>query len=988
MPDKPNLAKAYVQIVPSADGIKGQLGQIMQSEGESAGQGAGSGFASFFGKAAIGAGIGAVAAKVAGAVAGAVRDSVESYADYEQLVGGVETLFKGSASTVQNYAKQAYQTAGLSANEYMEQVTSFSASLISSLGGDTAEAAEKGNMAIVDMADNVNKMGSSMESVQNAYQGFAKQNYTMLDNLKLGYGGTKSEMERLLADAERIKRANGEMADYSINSFADIVDAIHVVQTEMGITGTTAEEAEETISGSAQSMQAAWGNLMTGMGDETQSTKALVNDFADSAVTYLGNVLPAIGNTVEGVFSAVGSIVEEVFALMSGADQKTYSLQKSLEGITENAELQKQVTDENAASALVMIARIDELAQKEEKSALEKEQLAIYVEKLNELMPGLNLEYDKMADSLNMSAEGMRDFVEQAAKQQALAIYQDELAEAYKLQADAFVNLARKQNDADEANKAYADGLDDLDAKLADNMITADAYQTEVERLIEAQDSAAFAQGQAQKAYDDASDAVTEVEGKVTEYAEALGLVEDAEEGAGDAAKGMTDAQLAAAEATKKATREATMLYAEIYNAARGNGDLRESYDELSGELERLRPDLNDNQIALIEQELATLNLRATMQELVTGYPDAIRAVQDYGWSVGQLSQFLIDNGITAEEWGSQIGSTTESIINSFQKIDTDLGLSLDEMAGNMRSNIDTYAEWNDNMARLTQQAADSTSEGAAAFVEYLRQLGPGAAVQVAALADDTSGQLEEFGAMFDEAGQEAVEAFFGPFSTDTSVPEAAAGLIEDAAAAADEAADWEDKGGQYMTDLSTGIQGAAGEVTGAAESVVLQAQDAAAGAGSWVTLGYDMASGIALGIDNGGTAVSEAVRRIVADALAAGQDEADSHSPSRRFAEELGAHLPTGIALGIEDNMDPLLRASRDMIDRSLIAAQSAQLDGYASSASYDDGTAALLETWLPRLANMQVVMQEGTLVGVLTPGIDSGLWTRANYAGRGLAG
>lgn len=984
----PDLAKAYVQIVPSAEGIKGQLGQIMQSEGESAGQGAGAGFASFFGKAAIGAGIGAVVAKVAGAVAGAVRDSVESYADYEQLVGGVETLFKESASTVQNYAKQAYQTAGLSANEYMEQVTSFSASLISSLGGDTAKAAEKGNMAIIDMADNVNKMGSSMESVQNAYQGFAKQNYTMLDNLKLGYGGTKSEMERLLADAERIKRANGEMADYSIDSFADIVDAIHVVQTEMGITGTTAEEAEETISGSAQMMKAAWGNLMTGMGDETQSTKALVNDFADSAITYVGNVLPAIGNTVEGVFSAIGSITEEVFALMSGADQKTYSLQKSLEGITENAQLQKQVTDENAASALVMIAHIDELAQKEEKSALEKEQLAIYVEKLNELMPGLNLEYDKMADSLNMSAESMRDFVEQAAKQQALAIYQDELAEAYKLQADAFVNLAEKENAVTDAQKAYDDTMADSTATMRYAGETLHDYNDRMDALRGPLTLAEQQQTEANQALEDADSVVKEVEGKVMEYAKALGLVEDAEEGAGDAAKGMTDAQLAAAEATKKATREATMLYAEIYNAARGNGDLRESYDELSGELERLRPDLNDNQIALIEQELATLNLRATMQELVTGYPDAIRAVQDYGWSVGQLSQFLIDNGITAEEWGSKVDSTTDSIINSFQKIDTDLGLSLDEMASNLQANIDAYASWNDNMAILTERAAGSSEAGAAAFVEYLRTLGPGAAVQVAALVDDTSGKLDEFGSMFGAAGQEAVEAVFGEIGGDTSVPEAAAGLIEDAAAAADGAADWEDKGGQYMTDLSTGIQGAAGEVTSAAESVILQAQDAAAGAGSWVTLGYDMASGIALGIDNGGTAVSEAVRRIVADALAAGQDEADSHSPARRFADELGAHLPTGIALGIEENMDPLLQASRDMIDRSLIAAQSAQLDGYAASASYDDGTAELLETWLPRLANMQVVMQDGTLVGVLTPGIDSGLWTRANYAGRGLAG
>src|SRR5574344_1381281 len=179
--------------------------------------------------------VGAAAVAAAGTAIVAVgKQAIEKYAEYEQLVGGVETLFKKSADTVMGYAENAYKTAGLSANEYMNTVTSFSASLLQSLGGDTKAAAEKANVAITDMSDNANKMGTSMEMIQNAYQGFSKQNYTMLDNLKLGYGGTKAEMERLLEDAEKISGV-----EYDISSYADVVDAIHVVQTEMGITGTT-----------------------------------------------------------------------------------------------------------------------------------------------------------------------------------------------------------------------------------------------------------------------------------------------------------------------------------------------------------------------------------------------------------------------------------------------------------------------------------------------------------------------------------------------------------------------------------------------------------------------------------------------------------------------------------------------------------------------------------------------------------------------------
>ena len=190
------------------------------------------------------------------------KEALDSYSSFEQLTGGVETLFKDSGSTVEEYAQQAYQTAGMSANEYMDTITSFSTSLISSLGGDTAKAAEAGNQAVIDMSDNANKMGTNIQDIQNAYQGFAKQNYTMLDNLKLGYGGTKEEMERLLADAEKLTGQH-----YDLSSFNDITEAIHAIQTEMGITGTTAKEAATTIEGSVNSAKAAYSNWLTSLGE-------------------------------------------------------------------------------------------------------------------------------------------------------------------------------------------------------------------------------------------------------------------------------------------------------------------------------------------------------------------------------------------------------------------------------------------------------------------------------------------------------------------------------------------------------------------------------------------------------------------------------------------------------------------------------------------------------------------------------------------------
>lgn len=297
------IAKAYVQIVPSMQGFGDTVRSAVQGEADSAGTKSGKSFGGMFKSAAMG-GIKMVGAGIAAAGAAAVaiaKNSLEAYADYEQLVGGVETMFKENSDLMLSYAKDSYKTAGISANEYMETVTGFSAAMIKSLGGNTAEAAKLADTAITDMADNANKMGTSMESIQNAYQGFAKQNYTMLDNLKLGYGGTKEEMQRLIDDANKIRESQGINTKLSIDSFADITTAIHEVQTEMGITGTTAKEAGSTISGSVNTMKAAWQNLLVGIADDSADFDSLINNFVDSVVVAGENIIPRVQTIIGGL---------------------------------------------------------------------------------------------------------------------------------------------------------------------------------------------------------------------------------------------------------------------------------------------------------------------------------------------------------------------------------------------------------------------------------------------------------------------------------------------------------------------------------------------------------------------------------------------------------------------------------------------------------------------------------------------------------------
>lgn len=345
MADGIELGKAYVQIVPSAQGIKSALTEMFDEEteglGEQTGQSIGQELIGTLKKVIAAAGIGKI-----------ISDSINMGGALQQSLGGVETLFKDSADTVKEYAAQAYRTVGLSANDYMEQTTSFAASLLSSVSQDTDAAAQLANMAMVDMADNANKMGTDMQDIQNAYQGFAKQNYTMLDNLKLGYGGTQAEMQRLLKDAEKISGVH-----YDLGNLADMYSAIHVIQKEMDITGTTAKEASTTLTGSFAAMKAAAENVLADWSTGADLTTPL-QGLVETAQTFLvGNLLPMIGNVLAGIPELVYTLVPEI--LQSGTQLVTSLAEGFTQGIPDflsNALPQLlQFTEELRANAGVFV---------------------------------------------------------------------------------------------------------------------------------------------------------------------------------------------------------------------------------------------------------------------------------------------------------------------------------------------------------------------------------------------------------------------------------------------------------------------------------------------------------------------------------------------------------------------------------------------------------------------------------------------------------
>lgn len=939
------------------------------------------GFGDTMKKAFVGTAVITALKKVGQAVYDVGKAAVSSYADYEQLVGGVETLFKGSASIVEGYAKTAYKTAGLSANEYMETVTSFSASLLQSLGNDTAKAAEKADMAVTDMADNANKMGTSMEAIQNAYQGFAKQNYTMLDNLKLGYGGTKTEMERLLKDAEALKKKQGEVAHYSVDSYADIVDAIHVVQTEMGVTGTTALEASETISGSMASAKASIGNLLTGMVDTDQDIIALGEQTAGAVATAFENVAPAIANFMTVGVRAIGDAVDPANKVsralgdIEAAQERVTSSNNILELVSRYRALQEQAENSETSSS--------ELANIEKELTSVRNQLATATgnakiaqsESNDELAEAI--EYEEALAQREKERAQMQLY-EDVAKGAAaygeslheLSVVSGELADAEKQYADTTEN--KTKNAAQEYSKLSGE-IDDLSDSFFDGEISVDEMHTRLDEIADSVykltgEKVEFTDILAGKEYidnlsltfdnladrtivtyeemdalrtrqDDLTESTESYREKVAnlvdnglltadEAAGYLGITvddlkdvldevaestDDVGESADDTAEELTDEQKAAKDLKKSLADIGT----EAYNALEAGEDLRDKYDDLTGQLESLDGELDETTLSLVNTALETLNLAATNQELTDGYPGFVTAAQNAGVSLSNLSAWLIDNEVTAEEWGSQVSGAVDGVINNFTEVKTSTGQSVAEMKSALESNIAAYTTWNSNIAALMAGAVASGDQSKIAFVQALQDMGIGAAAQVAAMAEDVDGTLAEFGPLFADAADQGMLEVKNSIEGGTAPSKAAAKSSMEDVQDAMESIDFAATGKDAMSDLASGIKQKTGTATSAARSVANSAK-ASAGDVSFYSVGYNMDYGMASGIWGGKSLVTSAAQSVARSAYDAAKRVLGIHSPSTVFRDGVGKMITEGISTGMTapDVLHALELASSEVSD------------------------------------------------------------------------
>ena len=779
-----------------------------------------------------------------------VKDAVQGFADYEQLVGGVETLFGNSADKVEQYAQQAYQSAGLSANEYMETVTSFSASLLSSLGGDTAKAAEIADQAIVDMADNANKMGTSMESIQSAYQGFAKQNYTMLDNLKLGYGGTKSEMERLLDDAEQIKAAHGEMASYSIDSYADIVEAIHVVQTEMGITGTTAKEATETISGSIASAEAAFENFKTGLADENADIEQLAEDLAEGIVTAARNIVPVVQAAILGI----GEAILDIPSALQAVHDRAILVQDTFAGTRARAQEARDAFAEasgaigsESGTALALVTELYNLADGSNTSAAGQERLKAVVNELNSMIPNLGLEYDDLTGSINLTKDAVLDLIQAQINQEQIAALMEELSAIEQAHAEVEEHLAQARRDLVTATNELNAAQTDLDTQTTGN-VTHDLELKDA--VVEATD-----------AYNDQVWYVQQLE------------------------------------------QESAALDAEANGLAQQIADLGTSTVETSNaneELAETERELTEEEEAAAKAAEEAARAHEELVEALGGMPDILEAA---GKSAEEMAELLESAGMTADDFAAGVEDVRDSIVNSFQEMKDNTEVTAESMIEVLTNNLSQQQEWSGNMHDLWDQTWGDEGAGGTvrAFLSYMQEQGPEYASVVEEWANGGYDQLVEAAQLWADAAEQSAADYTDGIAAKNAVAQESGQELAEAGNAGADAVDFQGTGDQKGQELASGIEGESGNVANAATQAVNQAH-AQASTIKFNDVGYYISAGIATGIIQNATAVQNAARQVVQRAKEAAQSEAAIGSPSKVFADEVGYWITEGIASGLEN--------------------------------------------------------------------------------------
>lgn len=937
------LAKAYVQIVPSMEGLQGQLAKLFPDgvggeQGGKMGKNLGKSLLAAFG-----------AYKVADKLGDVIKSAFSEGAALEQSIGGIETLFKSSAGKVEQYASDAFKTAGVSANEYMENVTSFSASLISSLGGDTAKAAEAAHTAMVDMSDNANKMGTNIADIQNAYQGFAKQNYTMLDNLKLGYGGTKTEMERLLADAEKISGIK-----YNIDNLADVYAAVHVIQGELDITGTTAKEAATTFSGSFGSMKAAAANLLGTLTNGGDTAKAL-DDLEESAGNFADNFI-RMGKQGVQQLDKLGDALEDGIAKKLGVSKAELEGVKTVLAaiITQIAAAQILGKLEGVTISLETLRTAALKAGTSLKNSMTGGSIAIAAaaaggQMLASIIDGITEEIDEAHDPLTDLSADTQGIVSAAH-------------EAAKAIAETSQKFDENMNSAEESSAAYVGMVDRLEELNAQTSLTS-TEQAEMESIVQSLNEGMPELG---LAIDSTTGHLNKnraaIEAVVTSYnrqakaqAAQESLVELYKEQAKaeEALKNATDERTAAlAAGTDMQSDYGAAVNTAYVTASEAMRTVNEQIDAANTAIAELsEQEKKSADSALANMSEIQLAAQRTHSVIYTVGEDSYKVSADAADSIAELSH----------QYTSMLGQTADSIYNSmdlFSKPAELAEVSAEDLVNAMDSNYERISDWSDGLAELIDRGV---SDG---LIDKLREAGPSSAAEIKAMTSMSDTELQDYSDKFDAAYSKAYKAA-------------------------------EKSLGNMRDESSRQIQNIISDVAGKSPSL----QEA-----------YDILGGYAAaGFANGLTRpekladIDRAAQQMVDAAYQSVKAAAGIHSPSRLFAD-LGGYIPQGMARGISGGMAEVSAAAADMVSA---AAGEVRLPDYTSAdsahnavraaAKRDERTAGRLTASTAEHAQnaaesgkqavFNLVIDSDTVASVIAPALDVINGANLNLTARGVA-
>lgn len=864
MAEGTKLADAYVQIIPVAKGISNNLKELLgelPEVGEESGEKTGEGFASKLKGVIAKAGLTAAIGKV-------VQEAFTEGAALEQSLGGVETLFKEHADIVKKNAEEAYRTAGLSANEYMENVTSFSASLLSSLGGDTEKAAKIADMAMIDMSDNANKFGTDMSAIQNAYQGFAKQNYTMLDNLKLGYGGTKSEMERLLQDAEKFSKVK-----YDINNLNDVYEAIHVIQDNLNVTGTTAKEASSTFSGSFASMKAAAKNLLGVMTTGGDADKAFKN-LTQTAEVFFGNVKRMGKAFIDGAVTVLESAVEEALSKI-GIDGEAAKV--VIEGL--------KIAIEGAAIAFVAFQAASKFPDIKKNILEMKTQMTGFkLETIQTTLAakGLSLGFLGVMGAITVAALAVNSFVQ--AKTDAIDVTKDydweihDLTEETKKFADQCSKTAAKVNDLH----------DEFSKSRGETESQADNYRTLISRMEELNKKTGRTkaeQAEFESIISTLNDEIPSMSLSIDSQTGSLKNNIDTVSSLADAYVQMEageDIMNKLAEAQNNA-QEAEQAYADAVerrNAAREAGIdvLGDEYAALTQAMQEAHS-ANDTAQADLTALQEQLEATTEAQEgFKNGFGDINQAILNMSDSTLSGISDILDKYHEAYQTQHDLVFGQMNLLEEFCGTSDVTKETLEE---NLQDNINGFTEWESNLSVLRGKvAAGIISQD---FYDNLKEMGPKGAGYAKAFVDMSDEELKQYSVkskhIFDEMND--------------YVDRSMSAMKNESAQLLDDLIDLPDEKKNHLEE-------------------------------AYIMLGEAATGGYAEGIRNGSDDINEAVRRAIQDAIDTAAETQDSHSPSRIFSK-LGGYVSEGYALGIEDEADIAARASADMVRQAINSANKA---------------------------------------------------------------